>query len=206
MTALKRCEWCDENSELYVDYHDLEWGVPLTDDRKLFEMLVLEGMQAGLSWLTILKKRQNFIAAMDNFDVDMVASYGEEKIAALLSNAGIIRNRLKLESAVKNGRAAIELRAEYGSLANYFWHYVDYRPIQNSYKKLGELPAKTVLSEKISKDLKKRGMNFVGPTIIYAFMQAIGMVNDHTTDCFRYPECARMADTVKDDVERTTSG
>lgn len=189
----KRCTWCDETSDLYMEYHDKEWGVPVTDDRKLFEMLTLEGMQAGLSWLTILKKRENFQTAFDGFDYEKVAGYDEKKLEELLQNEGIIRNRLKIESTVKNARAFMGIREEDGSFAHYLWKWVDFRPIQNSFQQLSDLPAKTELSEKISRDLKKRGMNFVGPTIIYALMQAVGMVNDHEVSCFRYAECAEMA-------------
>lgn len=197
MKRQNRCGWCDLSSEIYVHYHDCEWGVPLTDERRLFEMLILEGMQAGLSWLTILKKRQNFRRAMDNFDCQAVASYTEKDLSGLLANSGIIRNRRKLEAAVKNAGVVLQLREEYGSFARYLWEYVDYQPIQNSFDDISEVPAKTELSIQISKDLRKRGMNFVGPTIIYAFMQAIGMVNDHETVCFRYHECAELAGTVQ---------
>lgn len=196
MRRQTRCGWCDLNSEIYVHYHDYEWGVPLTDERRLFEMLILEGMQAGLSWLTILKKRQNFQLAMDNFDCRTVARYTEDDLARLLGDSGIIRNRRKLEAAVKNAEAALKLRKEYGSFARYLWGFVDFRPIQNSFVDISEVPAKTELSTQISKDLRKRGMNFVGPTIIYAFMQAIGMVNDHETGCFRYRQCAELAGVV----------
>ncbi len=193
----KRCGWCDESSELYVDYHDTQWGVPLFDDRQLFEMLILEGMQAGLSWITILKKRKNFLAAFDDFDFTRVASYDEEKIAELLTNEGIIRNRLKIRSAVQNARTFIDLRREYGTFSRYLWSYVDFYPIQNKFQENGELPVKTKLSEEISKYLKKRGMNFVGPTILYALMQAIGMVNDHEVSCFRYKECRELAKKIQ---------
>lgn len=189
----KRCGWCDESSDIYVAYHDHQWGVPLTDDAQLFEMLILEGMQAGLSWITILKKKENIFAAFDNFDYVRIAQYDEEKIAELLTNDGIIRNRLKIQSVVRNARVFIDLQREYGSFARYLWNYVDFSPIQNRYEKPEELPAKTELSTKISKDLKKRGMNFVGPTIIYALMQAIGMVNDHELSCYRYSECMGLA-------------
>jgi DNA-3-methyladenine glycosylase I len=201
MKSKKRCSWCDENSELYVNYHDTEWGVPLTDDGRLYELLVLEGMQAGLSWLTILQKRQNFIHALDRFDFKKIADYDEANIDKLLGNQGIIRNRLKLESTVKNARVVLDLRKEYGSFANYLWQYVDNKPIQNSFARMKDIPAQTELSKKISKDLKKRGMNFVGPTIMYAFMQATGMVNDHVTDCFRYHECAEMGKLVKERLD-----
>jgi len=194
VSQYKRCGWCDTNSSLYIDYHDLEWGVPENDERKLFEMLILEGMQAGLSWLTILKKRENFRKAFDQFDFNKVAQYPNSKIEELLKDESIIRNRLKIQSAVKNAKVFALLQQEFGSFAAYLWAWVDYRPIQNNFKALKELPAKTDLSEKISKDLKKRGMNFVGPTIIYAYMQAIGMVNDHEAACFRYLDCVRLAE------------
>ncbi len=189
----KRCGWCDESSALYVEYHDTEWGVPLTDDRHLFEMLSLEGMQAGLSWLTILKKRSGFHAAFDTFDYNVIAGYGNDTIAQLLTDTGIIRNRLKIQSVVRNSRVFLELRREFGSFARYLWQYVDFVPIQNRFESMEELPAKTDLSEKISGDLKKLGMNFVGPTIIYALMQAVGMVNDHEVSCFRYAECREIS-------------
>lgn len=185
---MKRCEWCDENSDEYVKYHDSEWGVPVHDDRKLFEMLILEGMQAGLSWITVLKKRENFRRAFDNFDYEKIALYGEEKIAELLNDSGIIRNRLKVRSAVKNAKVYMEIQKEFGSFDEYIWGFVDGKQVQNSFRKLDEIPATTEVSDRISKDLKNRGMSFVGSTIIYAFMQAIGMVNDHETGCFRYVE------------------
>jgi len=195
-----RCEWCDDDSQLYVAYHDTEWGVPVTDERQLFEMLILEGMQAGLSWITILKKRQAFIAAFDNFNYIKVSQYDEQKTAELLTNKSIVRNKLKINAAVKNAKVFIELQAEFGSFGRYLWDYVNFKPIQNAYVNLVAIPAKTALSEKISKDLKRRGMNFVGPTIIYAFMEAIGMVNDHEISCHRYAVCKALAE---DFSERT---
>lgn len=188
MSEKKRCAWVDESSEIYKKYHDEEWGVPLHDDRALFEFLILEGAQAGLSWITILKRRENYKKAFDNFEVEKVAAYDEKKIAELLQNEGIIRNKLKVNSAVKNAKAFMKIQEEFGSFDKYIWSYVDYSPIDNGFKSLSEIPASTPLSEKISKDLKKRGMSFVGPTIIYAMMQAVGMVNDHETGCFRYSE------------------
>ena len=182
-----RCEWCGDDP-IYFDYHDNEWGIPLHDDRLLFEFLILEGAQAGLSWITILKKRENYRTAFDNFDIEKIAKYNEQDIATLLDNAGIVRNKLKINSAIKNANGAIKLKEESGSLDAYFWGFVDGKTIQNSFKAMNELPAKTDIAEKMSKDLKKRGFNFVGPTICYAFMQAIGMVNDHTIDCYRYTE------------------
>ena len=187
-----RCQWAG-NDPLYIAYHDEQWGVPLHDDRKLFEMLVLEGAQAGLSWITILRKRENYRHAFDNFDPNIVAGYGQAKIDELLENPGIIRNKLKVRSAVQNARAFLKVQKEFGSFDTYMWAFVDHKPIQNAWKTMSELPAATPLSEQISKDLKKRGFNFVGPTIIYAHMQAVGMVNDHTTDCFRYQQVKKLS-------------
>jgi DNA-3-methyladenine glycosylase I len=184
----KRCEWVDIKNDIYLKYHDEEWGVPVHDDRKLFEMLVLEGMQAGLSWLTILKKRENFKKLFNNFKPEIIAGYNEDKINELCNNPGIIRNRLKIESAVSNSEVFLKIKKEFGSFNNYIWDFVNNRPVNNKYKKLSEIPAKTELSETISKDLKMRGMKFAGPAIIYAFMQAIGIVNDHICECFRYGE------------------
>jgi DNA-3-methyladenine glycosylase I len=185
---VKRCGWVNMDNEKYIDYHDNEWGVPEHDDYKLFELLILEGAQAGLSWSTILKKRNNYIKAYDNFDFEKVAKYDDSKRQELLNNEGIVRNRRKIDSSIQNAKVFINIREEYGSFDKYIWSFVDGKPINNEFKKLKDVPAKTELSEKISKDLKKRGMNFVGPTIIYAYMQAIGLVNDHTTDCFRHKE------------------
>jgi DNA-3-methyladenine glycosylase I len=187
-----RCEWAETN-EHEIAYHDVEWGVPEYDDRKLFEFLVLEGAQAGLSWDTILKRRENYRKAFDDFDFGKVAAYDEKKIAELLQDPGIIRNKLKVRSAVNNAKAYIKIRDEFGSFDSYLKTFLpDGKPIQNSWKSIQEIPAKTELSEKISKDMKKRGFSFVGPTIIYAFMQAVGMVNDHIVDCFRHEECRKM--------------
>ncbi len=183
----KRCTWCGDDP-VYVNYHDKEWGVPVHSDRKLFEFLILEGAQAGLSWITVLKKRAAYRKAFDNFDFNKVARYNSKKIQSLLNNPGIIRNRLKIHSAVRNAQAFIEVRKEFGTFNKYIWGFVDGTPIQNRYKKLSDIPAKTELSDAISKDLKKRGFNFVGSTIVYAHMQATGMVNDHVTGCFRYRE------------------
>jgi DNA-3-methyladenine glycosylase I len=191
-----RCEWTgdwDDIDNIMVKYHDEEWGEPKHDDRRLFEDLVLDGAQAGLSWSTILNKRENYRQAFDNFDPVKVASYDEAKIEELLQNPGIVRNRQKVNSAVKNAKAFLKIQEEFGSFDTYIWGFVDGKPIQNDRKSMSEIPAKTELSEEISKDLKKRGFNFVGPTIIYAFMQAVGMVNDHTVDCFRYHEVAAMS-------------
>jgi len=187
-----RCEWSGSDP-LYIAYHDHEWGVPIHDDRLLFEFLILEGAQAGLSWLTILKKRDNYQKAFDGFDFEQVANYTEPDLNRLLADSGIVRNRLKINSAIKNARGVLDIREEFGTLDAYLWRFVDGIPKQNSWKSMSELPAKTELSEAMSKDLKKRGFNFVGPTICYAFMQAVGMVNDHTTDCFRYKEIRELA-------------
>jgi DNA-3-methyladenine glycosylase I len=182
-----RCEWAGSDP-LYVAYHDLEWGVPVHDDRLLFEFLILEGAQAGLSWSTILRKRQNYQGAFDHFDPARVAEYGPDKVQELLSNPGIIRNRLKIEASIKNARACLQVQEQYGSLDAYIWGFVDGKPIQNAWRSLREIPANTPVSDAMSKDLRSRGFKFVGTTICYAFMQAIGMVNDHVVDCFRYPQ------------------
>jgi DNA-3-methyladenine glycosylase I len=186
-TMKTRCQWCG-NDPLYVSYHDDEWGVPVHDDRRLFEFLVLEGAQAGLSWLTILKKRENYRKAFDTFDVERIARYGQADITRLLQDPGIVRNHLKIEAAIRNARGVLTLREEHGSLDTFLWRYVGGSPIQNTRKRMGDIPASTKESDQMSKDLKKRGFNFVGSTICYAFMQAVGMVNDHATDCFRYKE------------------
>ena len=182
---IKRCSWCGSDP-LYLAYHDEEWGIPVHDDRRLFEMLILEGAQAGLSWLTILKKRENYRQAFHQFDPDKIARYGANDIQRLMQDAGIVRNRLKIEATVKNARAFLHICEEYSSFAEYLWNYVDGVPIINSWQQLSDIPAHTSLSDQLSKDLKKRGCNFVGSTICYAFMQAVGLVNDHTVDCFRY--------------------
>lgn len=186
-----RCEWCG-NDPLYVKYHDEEWGVPLHDDNKLFELIVLEGAQAGLSWITVLRKRENYRKAYENFDPAVVAKYDEKKLEELRQNPGIIRNKLKIKSSVKNANAFLKVQDEFGSFDKYIWSFVDGIPIHNNYKAMNELPATTDLSDKISKDLKKRGFNFVGSTICYAFMQSIGMVNDHVERCFRYEEVKKI--------------
>ena len=190
--ATERCSWCGDDP-LYVAYHDEEWGVPVYDDHTLFEFLILEGAQAGLSWSTILKKREGYRVAFDGFDPAIVARYDERKTAELLADAGIVRNRLKVASAVSNAQAFLAVQEERGSFSNYIWGFIDGAPIQNEWRALGEIPAKTPLAETISKDLKKRGFRFVGPTIVYAHMQATGMVNDHVVDCFRYPEIMAMS-------------
>lgn len=181
----KRCFWVSDDP-LYIEYHDKEWGVPVYDDATLFEFLILETFQAGLSWITILKKRENFRLAFDNFDYQKIANYKEDKFDELLLNAGIIRNKLKIKSAITNANLFMEVQQEFGSFSKYIWSFVDGKPITNGFKSRAEVPATTELSDKISKALKKRGFKFVGSTVIYAYMQAIGMVNDHTTDCFRY--------------------
>ena len=183
--AKKRCSWCGDDP-LYVEYHDKEWGVPVYDDATLFEFLVLETFQAGLSWITILRKRENFRKAFDNFDYKKIAKYSEEKYEALLQDAGIIRNKLKIKATISNAQAFIQIQQEYGSFSKYIWDFTDGRPLKNKFVNMGDVPATTALSDSISKDLKKRGFKFVGSTVIYAHMQATGMVNDHTIDCFRY--------------------
>ncbi len=180
-----RCGWCGDDP-LYIEYHDHEWGVPAHDDRHLFEMLILEGAQAGLSWITILRKRENYRAAFDGFDAARVAAYTAHDVHRLLADPGIVRNRLKIEAAIRNARGVLALQEEYGSLDRYLWRYVDHAPIQSACRTLAEVPASTAISTAMSKDLRKRGFNFVGPTICYAFMQAVGMVNDHVTGCHRH--------------------
>jgi DNA-3-methyladenine glycosylase I len=185
MPLNQRCAWTGSDPR-YVAYHDEEWGVPVHDDRRLFEMLVLEGAQAGLSWLTILRKREGYRRAFHGFDVERVAAYSRADMERLLTDAGIVRHRLKIEAAVRNARGVLVIREEYGSLDSFLWRYVDHRPRQNAWKSPAEIPARTELSDRMSKDLQKRGFNFVGSTVCYAFMQAVGMVNDHIVDCFRY--------------------
>ncbi len=187
----KRCEWCGQDP-LYRRYHDREWGLPVTSDRKWFEFLILEGAQAGLSWITVLRKREAYRKAFDKFDYKKIALYGEEKIQSLLDNPGIIRNELKLRSAVRNAKAFIEVRKEFGTFNRYMWQFVDGKPLQNKHKTREEIPAKTELSDSMSKDLKRHGFNFVGSTICYAHMQATGMVNDHITSCFRHEQIKKL--------------
>jgi DNA-3-methyladenine glycosylase I len=184
---MNRCAWTGAN-ELMLAYHDAEWGVPLHDDQRLFEFLILEGMQAGLSWSTILNKRENFRRAFAGFDVERVARFGKRDVNRLLKDAGIIRNRLKIEAAINNAQRFRAVQSEFGSFDAYVWGFVDGKPIRNGFTSLQELPARTPLSDAISKDLKQRGFKFAGSTIVYAHMQATGMVNDHTIDCFRYNE------------------
>jgi DNA-3-methyladenine glycosylase I len=183
----KRCGWCG-GDPLYVAYHDNEWGVPLHDDRRLFEFLILEGAQAGLSWLTILRKRENYRKAFHGFDFERIARYGQDDIARLLNDPGIVRNRLKIEAAINNAKATLAIIDEYGSLDAFLWRFVEGAPISNSWRDLADIPAKTEQSDLMSRELKRRGFNFVGSTICYAFMQAVGVVNDHTVDCFRHRE------------------
>ena len=187
-----RCQWCGDDP-LYVKYHDEEWGVPVRDDHKLFEFLLLEGAQAGLSWITILRKREGYRALFDNFDADKVARYSDKKLEKILLDARIIRNRLKVFGARKNAQAFLKAQEDYGSFANYLWSFVDDKPIQNQWASMREVPATSAISDAMSKDMKKRGFTFVGSTIMYAHMQATGMVNDHTRECFRYKECQNLA-------------
>jgi len=185
--AIHRCEWAGSDP-LYIDYHDREWGVPVHDDSLLFEFLVLEGAQAGLSWITILKKRDRYRQVFDGFDPEKVARFDEKRVAELLADPGIVRNRLKVNGAVKNARAVLETAREFGSFDAYLWRFVEGKPIQNRWRSLAEIPAETEISRAMSKDLKKRGFSFVGPTICYALMQAVGMVNDHVVTCPRHGE------------------
>lgn len=185
MKAKTRCAWLSEDP-LYIEYHDKEWGVPCYNDQHLFEMLILEGAQAGLSWLTILKKREGYRKAFAEFDAKKMARFSEKKIEMLLLNPAIVRNRLKVNAAVSNARAYLAIVKEYGTFSDYIWQFVEGKPVKNRWKKLKDIPVTTPESDRMSKDLKKRGFKFVGSTICYAYMQSVGMVNDHTTDCFRY--------------------
>ncbi len=185
-SPVRRCEWA--TTDLSIAYHDEEWGVPEHDDQRLFELLILEGAQAGLSWETILKKRQSYRKAFDDFDARAIAAYDQRKVKALLADPGIVRNRLKVAAAIKNAQAFLAVQEEYGSFDTYIWSFVDSEPKKNNWRTLKEIPAKTPASKAMSKDLLQRGFKFVGPTICYAFMQAVGMVNDHVVDCFRYDE------------------
>jgi DNA-3-methyladenine glycosylase I len=184
---VQRCWWCGDD-ELYRQYHDLEWGVPVHDERELFEFLCLEGAQAGLSWITILRKREHYRLVFDNFDADKIARYTDDKIAALLQDPGIVRNRLKVNGFVRNARACLALRDQGKTLNDYLWGFVDGQPLQNERKSMGDVPATTPISDAMAKDLKKRGFTFVGSTICYAFMQAAGLVNDHLAECFRHQQ------------------
>lgn len=183
----KRCSWALKHKEEEA-YHDAEWGVPVYDDKLLFEFLILEGAQAGLSWFTVLVKREHYQKVFDNFEVEKIIKYNQQKIEALLNDAGIIRNKLKVNSVVSNAKAFLEVQKEYGSFSKYIWEFVGGKPVQNRWENTKDVPAKTEISELMSKSLKKKGFKFIGTTICYAFMQAVGMVNDHTTDCFRYNE------------------
>lgn len=183
-----RCAWVPEDKEIYIKYHDQEWGVPDYDDQRLFEKIILDGFQAGLSWLTILKKRQNFYDAFDRFDAEKIVLYDEKKFSSLLLDSGIIRNRLKINAAIKNARGFLDIKNKSGSFSKFIWQFVGGKPKINKWKTISEIPVSTPESDAMSKELKKRGFQFVGTTICYAFMQAVGMVNDHTIDCFRYRE------------------
>ena len=187
--AKVRCDWC-KNSEIYVKYHDEEWGEPVYKDSKFFEMLVLESFQAGLNWLTILKKREHFRVALDGFDYELIAQYSEAKVKELLQNQDIIRHRGKIEASINNAKAFIQIQKEFGSFSEYIWNYVDHQPILNTFSSLNEVPSQTKISKNISSDLRKRGFKFIGPTTIYAFMQATGLVNDHLTYCFKHKKSA----------------
>ncbi|MDC0314035.1 DNA-3-methyladenine glycosylase I [Flavobacteriales bacterium] len=187
MKSKTRCSWCGDDP-LYVEYHDTEWGVPFRDEQKMFEFLVLETFQAGLSWITVLRKRENFRKVLDNFDYKKIALYNEIKIAELLQDRGIIRNKLKVKATISNAVAFMKIQKEYGSFSKYIWGFVNDKPIQNNIKSMSEVKATSATSDKLSKDLKKRGFKFVGPTVVYAHMQATGMVNDHAIDCFRHQE------------------
>lgn len=185
MVKLSRCAWVT-NDPLYIDYHDKEWGVPIYDDRLLFELLILEGMQAGLNWLTILKKRENYRACFQHFDAEKIAKYDQCTIDQLLKNPGIIRNKLKIHAIINNAKVYLQVRKKHGSFSDYIWKFVGGKPIENHWRIAQQVPTQTTISEKLSADLKRQGFKFIGSTICYAFMQAVGMVNDHTTDCFRY--------------------
>lgn len=194
MTApTKRCRWADNASPEMIRYHDQEWGVPAYNDRHLFEMLILEGAQAGLAWATILNKRAGYRRAFDDFDAEKVARYTDREIDRLLKNPAIVRNRLKVRAAVANARAFLQVQASFGSFSDYLWQFVDGRPIQNRWRCFEDIPTSTPESDAMAKELKKRGFQFVGTTICYAYMQAVGMVNDHTIDCFRHPQCGSSA-------------
>ena len=188
----RRCSWCGEDP-LYIEYHDKEWGVPVRDDATLFEFLILEGAQAGLSWITILRKREGYRALFDGFNAEQISRYSDSRLDKILTDPRIVRNKLKVYGARKNARAFLEVQAKFGSFSDYVWGFVDGSPIQNKRKSLSEVPATTRISDQLSKDMKKRGFTFVGSTIMYAHMQATGMVNDHVTGCFRYKPCAKLA-------------
>jgi len=192
MTNKTRCEWLNDDP-LYIRYHDKEWGVPVYNDRKLFEKIILEGAQAGLSWITVLKKRAHYRKVFDKFNPEVIARYNKRKVESLLNDAGIIRNRLKVEGTIKNAQAYLQLRESEGKFKDFIWNFVNGKPIVNKWKSLKQIPAITDISNTMSKELKKRGFTFVGPTICYSFMQSMGLVNDHTTDCFRYHEINKLS-------------
>ncbi len=191
-TGLERCGWC-LGDDLYLSYHDHEWGVPNVDDARLFEFLILEGAQAGLSWITVLRKRENYLKAVDGFDAEKIARYSEARVARLMANSGIIRNKLKINSMIRNAQAYLTLQQQGTSFSDFLWAFVDYEVRQNNYKRLDQVPAATPESEAMSRALKQKGFNFVGSTICYAFMQATGMVNDHLVTCFRHQQCLALA-------------
>lgn len=191
MPDVTRCQWCGD-SDIYQTYHDTEWGVPLFDEQKLFELLILEGAQAGLSWITILKKRENYRAAFDNFDFYKISKYDDQKISDLLKNPGIVRNKLKIHSVIKNAKALLLMKRNNECFVDFLWSFVEGKKITNNVKNMSEIPTSTEVSDAMSRALKKKGFNFVGSTICYAFMQASGMVNDHTKSCFRYNECKKI--------------
>ncbi|MBB3047782.1 DNA-3-methyladenine glycosylase I [Litorivivens lipolytica] len=191
-THLERCPWCGTD-ELYCSYHDHEWGAPLSDDQRLFEFLALESAQAGLSWITILRKRDNYRKAFKRFDPIAVSRFGEKQVEKLLTDKGIVRNRAKIEACINNAHRFLELQSSHGSFARYLWDFVDGKPLQNRHKTMKTIPATTPLSDTLSKDLKKRGFKFLGSTTVYAFMQATGMVNDHLLSCYRHEDCAELA-------------
>lgn len=191
MTEKKRCGWVPKNDALYREYHDKEWGVPVHDEHLLFEFIILEGAQAGLSWATILKKREHYREVYDHFDPQKVAAYGPDKVDSLLNDPGIVRNRLKVNASIENAKAFLKIQEDYGSFDNFIWRFVKGKPLQNRWNSLSEVPAKSEVSDDMSKSLKKLGFKFVGSTICYAFMQAAGLVNDHTVECFRYQEVAK---------------
>ncbi len=199
-----RCEWSGADP-LYVAYHDKEWGVPIHDDRRLFEFLVLEGAQAGLSWITVLRKRENYRSALHDFDYERIARYSEYDVDRLLHDSGIVRNRRKVASVIGNARAVLDIREQYGSLNAFLWRYTDGMPIQNRWQRLSDVPATTKESDQMSRDMRKRGFSFVGSTICYAFMQAVGMVNDHTTNCFRHREVAKNRPPGEASTPRSTA-
>lgn len=193
MNTNNRCGWCGTTDELYINYHDQEWGVPIYDDQLLFAKLILDGAQAGLSWITILRKRENYWAAFDQFDPEKIARYDDAKIGELLQNPGIVRNKLKVNAAVKNAKGFLKIQEEQGSFSDFLWQFVDGQPIQNRWQTMSDIPTETKESQAMSKALKKQGFSFVGPTIVYAFMQAVGMVNDHVESCFRYEEVRALS-------------